>query len=230
MSETTKQPMAALYAALAAAQGAFLPIEKNRSVEITMKSGGRFKFRYADLDEILCKTRPALSANGLALIQLVQTRGVGSGESLVCQLMHSDGGTITSELLLPALRDMSDPKNFGATLTYLRRYLVTAILGVAADDDLDADGQEMAEASQQGNGKPSVAMPTRKPATPANGQSSPQVDNGPATGGEIAYLAKKIALKGITIAQACHLAGLSGRDSLDGLSKIEFMSLRSALA
>jgi len=227
MNETTKQPMAALYAALATAQGAFLPIEKNREVEITMKSGGRFKFRYADLDEILRKTRPALSANGLALIQLVQTRGVGSGESLICQLLHSDGGTITSELLLPALRDMNDPKNFGATLTYLRRYLVTAILGVAADDDLDADGQEMAKASSQGNGKPAVAMPTRKPATPANEQSSPQVV--PATEGEIAYITKKIALKGITIAQACHLAGLNGRNALDGLSKTEFISLRSIL-
>lgn len=226
MNEAPKQPLALLYTALAKAQGAFRPIEKNREVEITLKSGGKFKFRYADLDEILNKTRPALSANGLALIQLIQARGAGSGESLVCQLMHSDGGTITSELLMPTVRDMSDPKSFGATLTYLRRYLVTAILGVAADDDLDADGQEMTETSSRGNGKPAVTMPTRKPAAPATEQPPPQADNTSATGGEIAYLTKKIAAKGMTVAQACQLIE---RENLDGLTKTEFTELKDAL-
>lgn len=127
--------MSALYGALAKAQGAFQPIVKNRDVEITMKTGGRYKFRYADLEEILSKTRPALSANGLALIQTI------SNGSLVCQLVHAGGGSISSEVPMPSARDLSDPKSFGAAITYLRRYLVTAILGVAADDDLDDDGQ-----------------------------------------------------------------------------------------
>ena len=39
MDEESRQ--AALYAALAKAQGQFAPIAKNRSVQITMKSGGK---------------------------------------------------------------------------------------------------------------------------------------------------------------------------------------------
>lgn len=148
----TVNPMAKLYAALAKAQGQFLAIEKNRAVEIAMKTGGRYKFRYADLEEILTKTRPALSSNGLALIQrVVQTE---SGPILQCSLMHADGGLISSEVQIPGARELADPKAFGAAITYHRRYLVTAMLGVAADDDLDEDGQEIGANNKQAKPQP----------------------------------------------------------------------------
>lgn len=147
MNETEQQealasigPAAALYGALAKAQGAFQPIVKNRDVTIAMKAGGSYRFRYADLEEIIAKTRPALSANGLALIQTVEHGQ--QGPLLVCRLMHAQGGMIASEVSMPTARDLGDPKAFGAAITYLRRYMVTAMLGVAADDDLDEDGQE----------------------------------------------------------------------------------------
>ena len=145
MQETpVANPMPALYAALAAAQGAFKPIEKNRSVEIRMKSGEKYRFRYADLEEILTKTRSALSVNGLALIQRVEHHQ--GGPLLTCCLMHAAGGMLTSEVQIQSARELSDPKAFGAAITYHRRYLVTAMLGVAADDDLDEDGQEIERA------------------------------------------------------------------------------------
>lgn len=138
MSEETTDKASALFSALAKAQGEFKPIEKNREVEITMRSGGKFKFRYADLEEILSKTRPALSANGLALIQRMEP--TESGALVHCDLMHAAGGILSSSHLLPKHAD-DDIKGFGALITYHRRYLVTAMLGVAADDDLDEDDQ-----------------------------------------------------------------------------------------
>ena len=142
MQETpVPNQMPALYAALAAAQGAFKPIEKNRHVDIKPRDKPAYSFRYADLEEILTKTRPALSANGLAMIQRVEHRQ--NGCFLICCLAHASGGTLTSEVQIPGARDLSDTKVFGATITYYRRYLVTAMLGVAADDDLDEDGQEI---------------------------------------------------------------------------------------
>lgn len=136
--------LAKLYAALAAAQGAFKPIEKNRQVQIQMKSGGKYNFRYADLEEILTKTRPALAANGLSLIQRMELRP--EGQMLICALMHAEGGIVESTAMIPSARQLDDPKAFGASVTYFRRYMVTAILGVAADDDLDVNGQEASEA------------------------------------------------------------------------------------
>lgn len=223
MNETN--PMAALYAALSKAQGAFQPIVKNRDVEITMKSGGRYRFRYADLEEILTKTRPALSANGLALIQTI------NGSNLVCQLVHADGGVITSEVPMPSVRDLGDPKSFGAAITYLRRYLVTAMLGVAADDDLDEDGQEMGEATPRNTSKPPVAQPQRRaPAEAPTPAAAPAAgDSTPATQGEIAYITKKIEAAGLTIAQARNKAGMDVADTLEGLDKAGFGALKAVL-
>lgn len=225
---TEVNPAAALYAALAAAQGQFQAIEKNRSVEIMMKTGGKYRFRYADLEQILAKTRPALAANGLALFQLLETQP--NNAVLRCELVHKDGGRVSSEVSIPHPHTVQDPKSFGAMVSYYRRYMVTAMLGVAADDDLDEDGQEgsqpTGQATSQPTGqKPAVTQPQRRPAT-----TKPEQTGEPATQGEIAYLNKKITAKGITVAQARELAGLNEGETLDGLSKDGFVALKDALA
>lgn len=132
--------MGPMYSALAKAQGAFLPIEKNRDVMITSrKEGARsYSFRYADLQEIRAKTTPALSENSLCLFQLVTD---AEGVTVIRTVLgHDSGAQIESTMRVP--RGDGDIKNFGATITYLRRYIVTAMLGVAADDDLDEDGDD----------------------------------------------------------------------------------------
>jgi hypothetical protein len=222
-------PQAALFAALAKAQGAFQPIEKNRSVEIAMKTGGKYRFRYADLEEIMAKTRPALSANGLALVQCVEQ--TQTGPLLTCRLLHANGGSLLSEVQLPAARDLGDPKAFGAAITYHRRYLVTAMLGVAADDDLDEDGQEMQpqQRQQSAGQKPAVATPQRR--APEQAPAAPSASNGePATQGEVAYITKKLSAAGWTIAQAREQLGMGAGDTLDGLTKDGFAALKEALA
>lgn len=52
------------------------------------------------------------------------------------RLLHSSGQWIESSLALPAT---SDPKALAANLTYSRRYLFVALVGVAGDDDLDGE-------------------------------------------------------------------------------------------
>jgi hypothetical protein len=130
------QAMAALYAALAQAQAEFQPITKNREVMITMKSGGKYKFRYADLDEINIRTRPALTKYGLGLMQIVSSEPNGA-TFIETRLTHKDGGSVSARLDIKGPREYPDPKEFGAVVSYLRRYQVTPMLGVAADDDID---------------------------------------------------------------------------------------------
>ena len=134
----TSAQLCALYSALAKAQGEFQPILKNREVQIKMREGGSYKFRYADLEEITAKTRPALAKNGLATIQPIVARG--NGTILLTKLVHADGGEIVSEIPLPPSSG-GDIKNYGAQISYLRRYAKTSILDVAADDDLDENGE-----------------------------------------------------------------------------------------
>lgn len=223
---TTNNQAAALMAAMAKAQGEFKPIEKNREVEIIMKSGGKYRFRYADLEEIIAKTRPALSANGLCLIQTIEHSQ--AGQLLTCKLMHAGGGIITSELPIPSAREFGgDPKSFGALISYHRRYMVTSMLGVAADDDLDEDGQEMANAPAPTAGKkPPVAQPQRRaeaPAQPAAG------DTTACTQGELAYIGKKIEGKGWTMAQAYEAAGLAYTEGA-AMTKAEFAAIKAVAA
>lgn len=130
----------AFNAALAIAQGAFEPIVKNRDVSIQMKAGGSYRFRYADLEEVLTKTRAGLSKNGLSIRSAVTTDE--SGVWLHAVLAHAAGHEDVSSMKLDGGGDI---KVFGANITYLRRYMVTAMLGVAADDDADENGQASGE-------------------------------------------------------------------------------------
>lgn len=149
MSEDTTAPMAQLYAALAKAQAAFEPITKNRSVTIKPRERAAYSFRYADLEEILTKTRKALTDNGLSLFQSME-QTPGGATLLSCVLAHQSGSTLSSTMELGNV-SRADPKDFGAQVTYFRRYLATCLLGVAADDDLDEDGQEAGDREGSGH-------------------------------------------------------------------------------
>lgn len=140
--EHTAEQMGALYAALAAAQAEYAPLAKNRKVTIRTRAGGSYEFRYADLEAVFSSTRPALAKHGVSFVQTIQPANGRS--SLVSMLAHKDGGTLSSiiEFNMPSGGDIKD---FGAHLTYLRRYAATALLGVAADDDLDENGEPLGE-------------------------------------------------------------------------------------
>ena len=137
----TAEQVAALYAAFAKAQGDFPSIAKNREVEIPIKHKqtgvkiGSYKFRYADLEEINSKTRKPLSINGLGTMQIIGKSTMQAGTSIFTRLTHAEGACIEAEIPLPP-QDKRDIKDYGATVTYLRRYAKTALLDIAADDDL----------------------------------------------------------------------------------------------
>jgi hypothetical protein len=121
--------MGALYAALAKAQGAFPVIETTRMVEYS----GR-KFWYAELGEVIAKTRPVLSANGLCLLQCVH--GLGEKRVLTTKLAHASGASLSLHIELP---ECETPQKLGSALTYLKRYSLSGLLFVASEDDDDGN-------------------------------------------------------------------------------------------
>jgi hypothetical protein len=93
-----------------------------------------FKNRYADLAEVLNTVRPVFAGRGLSIIQ--GTSYDGSLVSVTTTILHSDGGHITSTAsCVPA---KADAQGVGAATTYLRRYALAAMTGIAQEDD---DGQ-----------------------------------------------------------------------------------------
>jgi hypothetical protein len=119
----TSEQISELAAALAAAQGMMENAIMNRT-------NPHFKTKYADLAAVLNAARKPLSANGLAIVQTI-----GDGV-LHTRLLHTSGQWIASEHPLPM---SGKPQEIGSALTYARRYSLSALIGIAADEDDDAN-------------------------------------------------------------------------------------------
>jgi len=123
MAEKTEET---LWGALAKAQGDFPAIHKDKTVAVKTRTGGGYSYDYADLATILRAVTPVLSAHEIAVIQRLQE---GAVETL---LVHSSGGMISSLTPIPSANNNHD---IAGSYTFFRRHALTAMLGIAADDD-----------------------------------------------------------------------------------------------
>jgi hypothetical protein len=128
--------------ALAAAQGEFPEIPKDRTVTVrSRRTETTYSFSYAPLDTILRCVRPALAKHGLALAQSVVVDEKGA-ELLRTSLLHSSGEWLANELPLFTGAGDNASQSYGQGLTYARRYGVTALLCIAAEEDDDGNGED----------------------------------------------------------------------------------------
>ena len=119
-----------LAAALSKMQGQVGPVYKNKTAKIFSKrTNTSFSYSYADLAGIWDTIRKPLSDAGLSICQTF------SDNMIVTILMHSSGQWIKS--LLPINGMSLPPQELGSEITYMRRYGLTSILGISADDDDD---------------------------------------------------------------------------------------------
>jgi len=95
------------------------------------------KNKYAPLNEVLNTVRPVLAENGFSVIQTPKVDD--KGDVLVQTiLMHKSGAMIS----FPSLKSKAvkaDIQGLGAAITYLRRFAISSILGVASENDDDGD-------------------------------------------------------------------------------------------
>lgn len=113
-----------LFAALAQAQSEVENASKNAA-------NPHFKSKYADLAEVLNTVRPVFSRHGLSVLQ--STEFDAGAVSVTTAISHASGGYVTSRAsCIPA---KSDAQGVGSATTYLRRYALAAMAGVAQEDD-----------------------------------------------------------------------------------------------
>lgn len=144
---TTSEQIDQLAAALAQAQGQIKGAVKDSANPF-------FKSRYADLASVWEACRAALSANGLAVLQFPRTEYTGEPEiyewtsrtgetrtgvrvkctvSVLTRLTHCSGQW--AEDVVSAMLASADPQAIGSAVTYLRRYALQSVVGVAPEDD-----------------------------------------------------------------------------------------------
>ena len=120
----TEHATPALFAALAKAQAEIENAAKNAA-------NPHFRSRYADLAEVLNTVRPVFAKHGLSIVQ--STGFDGSLVSVTTLVGHAEGGFITSTAsCVPA---KTDAQGVGSATTYLRRYSLAAMAGIAQEDD-----------------------------------------------------------------------------------------------
>jgi hypothetical protein len=143
----------ALGAALAKAQAAIQPAAKDAK-------NPHFGSSYADLASVWEACRAHLAINGIAVVQ--SPEATDATVSLTTLLLHSSGEWLSGTLTARA-KD-AGPQSIGSTITYLRRYGLASMVGVAPDDD-DAEGAT-SRGTQKPAPKPAAARQAGPPAEP----------------------------------------------------------------
>lgn len=146
--------------ALVKAQGEIKPAVKDAT-------NPYFKSKYADLASVMDACRPALVANGIAVVQ----RAIGAGDTVgvTTTLMHTSGQWIEGTITI-TLPDMT-AQSAGSAITYLRRYSLASIVGVCPEDD-DAEAaqprqrQGIAPANDNGSARRAGTPPALDGNTP----------------------------------------------------------------
>lgn len=129
--------------ALALAQAEIVSAEKDRI-------NPHFKSSYATLASVWDACRDPLTKNGISVVQ--SPKAEGGLVTLTTILLHKSGQWFRDVLTLRAVNDT--PQSIGSAVTYARRYALSAMAGVAPDDD---DGNAGNGRDQPANG---AARPT----------------------------------------------------------------------
>ena len=123
-----------LAAALAKAQGEIANAAKDADNPF-------FRSKYADLASVWDAIRRPLSANGLAVLQPAAVDG--ARVTVTTLLTHASGQWVESSLTMMAMQQVKgsgweeakNPQAIGSAITYARRYSLSAMVGVAPEDD-----------------------------------------------------------------------------------------------
>lgn len=120
------------------------------------KLNPHFGSRYADLASCLDACRKPLADNGLAMFQ--PSSASGPSVTVTTLLAHTSGEWISCDLTITAEKQTA--QGLGSALSYARRYGLSSLIGLAADDD---DGNEVSAGKpSSGSKKAQEDVATRK--------------------------------------------------------------------
>ena len=137
-------------------------IEAAPEISSIGKSKQAYGYKYATLDSLIDMLRAVLPKHGLWFIQM-PTR-TGDKSALSTMVIHSSGEWIedTIEMTDTELQGKAnDTQKIGASITYYRRYALSAIFGVSADEDVDGNVNNIQRpaAKPQTQARPAEAKP-----------------------------------------------------------------------
>lgn len=138
----------------------------HRDVSTIHKEANAQYGKYADLATVLSTVLPALSKNGLAVVQTFEPAQEPGDQVLVTTLLHTSGERIESRLPLVVPKGRNPLHDWGGATTYSRRYALLAILSLAAG--IEDDDGDYANAPATATATASASKPPAKRASSPN--------------------------------------------------------------
>ena len=122
-----------------------ITIEKRGEANIN----AQVKRKYVKLDDIMNAVRPVLAKHGCYIEQHL------AGDSVVTRIVHESGQFIASKLHYQTweANQVNNLQRLGGGLTYLKRYAVSALLNIVADEDADGEGSDIKHKPQEADNR-----------------------------------------------------------------------------
>ncbi|MBQ3838225.1 MAG: ERF family protein [Treponema sp.] len=141
------------------------------------KSAQAYGYNYTDLDTITQTIKPILHEHGVAYMQSVG----GTNEdcmTLTTRLFHKTGQFIEDTAALPKITNTKNnaAQTLGMSITYMRRYMLCAMLGITSDEDTDANAEQKPQGAAKST-PPKNNPPPQKPSLgfePKGGETTPE--------------------------------------------------------
>lgn len=194
-----EQARACFFQALSRFQSAIPVVPKNHVAKV-QSSKGCFSYRYADLADIQRAIAPSLVECGLSFtFDTIQDAG---GYVIQAKVHHTGGHSEVTTFRIPVdtLARMSNTQAAGSSLTYGRRYALTAALGIVTAED-DDDGEDLSPSPRNnGQARPDYsAAPTAPDPKPAPRREAPppQTNGAPISARQHTMLEARITSLGL---------------------------------
>ena len=131
-------------------------IEAAPEISSIGKTKQAYGYKYATLDSLIDMLRGVLPKHGLWFTQM-PTRS-GDLSVLTTRVFHTSGEWLEDSIQMTDTElqgKANDTQKIGASITYYRRYALSAIFGVSADEDVDGNLAN-AQPAQRATAKPAM--------------------------------------------------------------------------
>ena len=117
---------------------ALVSAQKEIRFAVKDSTNPHYKSKYANINSVIDAVKAPLNNNNIAILQSLSPSD-DNKLHLTTRLIHSSGEWIEDTAVCPIQKQ--DPQGLGSAISYIRRYSLSAMCAVYADDD---DGQSAA--------------------------------------------------------------------------------------
>ena len=151
----TSQEYKNIYSAIIKMRTEIVPVTKTKRASMA-----KYSYNYATLDSVIELLNLVLPKYNLGWVQTIGTKD--GCPTLTTRIIHESGEWIEDTLILPGARPeggKNENQELGASITYFKRYALSAMFGIATDDDTDGvadvrDRKQQVKAQARAAGQP----------------------------------------------------------------------------